>query len=241
MLSIMGNFAIPIALGLVFIIGFGMCIQLVNGQGMTVTEKYYEIPSNRLPLRLTLNVTHDSSAENDLISVIQVSLNENNSEAMVQGVAYAIKLERLDGSNDAPNKGEIILNELFLAQNTSLNLVLAKGEGPSAIENGIRDDFLNAWIPENPNVAPLTLRSPLISENSTYLFQAEILTVDDVRNILAPDDIPKLLFTIDTGKNLVTSAEVVPEFPISVLIIFSLVLISIMVYQKLSPLKKQYS
>jgi hypothetical protein len=203
----------------------------VQAQGISKPERYYEIDEERLPLDLSLNSTRDDNTADDVVTTVQLSLSENKTNKTIEGVVYALELVALDENEetDSGSDSDRILTELFYAENGTLTLVLAQGDGPSEIQNGIREQFFNALTADGSADAPLTVRSDQIVENSTYELRVEILTVDDIRNILSPDDVPRMQFALDTESNNSYRVSVIPEFPMAAMIViasFSMAMIS---------------
>jgi hypothetical protein len=100
-----------------------------------------------------------------------------------------------------------------------MTLILAHTDDGGMIENGHKEQFLNAWIADasdKPNL--LVFRDPLIQENRLYELDIALLTVDDVRNVLALETIPRVGYVVDTGKDVSTEFTIVPEFIASLLI-----------------------
>lgn len=210
-----------------------------------IGERFYEIPEDRLPLRLSLSVTHDTNPDDDIISTMQLSLLESDSDEAVQGVIYLFEfyLDKDQGESSAdngdPQRSDIV--QSFFAPNGTLTLVIAEGDVRAGreVENGALETEYGAWYASDPMAAPLTLMSPLISENSTYSLLVYVLTIDGVKNHIDVEEAPWAQFTINNSENLSSSVSVVPEFPIGPFLLFGLMFVSIVVYSRMSLLWKQ--
>lgn len=171
----------------------------------------YPIPAERLPFILFFNATQDNNA----VSKVQLALYENKTSEKVTSVTYVIELADIE--NDSTKAA--IFKELFYTEDGALTILLSHGDSDrTLIENGYREDVLNAWVsnsngPDGSNNL-LTVSSPEIRENGIYRLYVEIFTIDDKQNVLKPEDVPKIELMLDTGKDFATRVTVVPEFPV---------------------------
>jgi hypothetical protein len=195
----------------------------------------YPIPAERLPFILFFNATHDNNA----ISKIQLALYENKTSEKVTSVTYVIELADIKtDSTNAP-----IFRELFYTEDGILTILLSHSDSDrTLIENGYREDVLNAWV-SNSNGSGgsnnlLTVSSPEIRENGVYRLYVEIFTIDDKQNVLKPEDVPKIELMLDTGKDFATRVTVVPEFPVVPIILAVSISSVIIVYTSL--LKRRF-
>lgn len=183
----------------------------------------YSIPSERLPFILFFNATHDDNLNKNAVSKIRLMLYENKTNENVTNVTYAIGLTDFENENSSNSKPPIF-NELFYAENGTLTILLSHSDSnDTRVENGYREDVLNAWvvnsIDSDSSSNLLTVSSSEIRENGIYRLNVEIVTIDDKRNFLKSDDVPKIELMLDTGKDFATRVTVVPEFPVGSIIL----------------------
>jgi hypothetical protein len=140
-------------------------------------DESYDIPEERLPFQLHLNATRDGLQGNE-ISLIHLELYENGMNEKIMNVSYFVTL------TDLRNNEKIMAN-LFYAQNGTIAFLLAHNaeEGiETRIENGYREQFLDAWIADAPMSGTsdvVTISSPQIQENRLYQLTLELITIDD--------------------------------------------------------------
>jgi hypothetical protein len=193
-------------------------------------EPTYEIPAERAPLILSVNVTN-SDAEPEYSSQILLSLSESRGEAQVNNVTYLVRLNQTEKNSETPSddpqkrdQSDAIFSEIFFAPDGTASILMSHDSSVTATRiDGMQEEFLNAWIahPEEDQIP--VIRSPHITDGSTYILEVRVLTIDDISHILKPEATPRVEFVVDTAEDWSAKIAVVPEFPAAILIsVFSI-------------------
>jgi hypothetical protein len=186
-------------------------VSSVNAQVDYFIDEYYDLPKERLPFRLLINSTTDG-LEADEVSQMQITLYENLNNEKITNVTYFVTIADLENN-------ELLLRDVFYCQNGTVNFLLVhNSENRTVIMNGYQEQFLNAWGADASGKPDLiVIASPQMQKGGMYQLTFELLTVDDVRNIISPEDMPKLEYVLDTDKHNLAEFTIIPEFPMAIL------------------------
>lgn len=80
-----------------------------------------------------------------------------------------------------------ILTDAFHTESGLLTLKIQPREGPVTIF-ATQEDFLKAWKADPGGT--INIQGPILLEGGLYHFRMELLTVDNIRNLFAPDKVP---------------------------------------------------
>ena len=205
-------------MGTVLIAVFSIWFGSANGSS-SFTE-CCPTPEERLPLQLFFNATHDGLSGNE-VSRIQLTLYDNRTNEKVLNVTYFLTIKA--AGDDDP-----FLTDTFYAQNGTATIILAHNDENTIVENGVQEQFLNAWVvdaSEKPHIT--TISSPKIQENGTFQLTLELLTIDYIRNFFREDNFPRVDYVLDTSTDVSTQFTLVPEFPLALPILVVAIFISI--------------
>ncbi len=187
-------------------------------EGSLYPEPMYDIPEDRRPLQLLLNASSSNSGE--YVSKFTLTLYEQDMETRVQGVTYFVTLR------DITYNSTVLRNVFYSEKGTAMLKLVRIDEGAVANITGTQEQFIYAWVADEG----VTLYSPLLKEGATYEVTIEILSIDNIRKLLDPQNVPELRFIMDTGEDSMTArVEVVPEFPPSIVLLLASSVVSVFV------------
>ncbi|MGI0012677.1 MAG: hypothetical protein ACREBU_04425 [Nitrososphaera sp.] len=172
-------------------------------------EFEYEIAPDRLPMTLEFSALAQDESSGGIISKVSLWLYEARTGNNVTNVTYAIELTTVSASG--LNSTSPFLRDVFHTSTSTFDFALKQSdEGQTRIENAYPEQFLNAWVWNGPETDMLTITSSEIQRNETYTLSVSILGIDSVRNLLKPDDVPRVEFFLDASANTTSKVSIIP-------------------------------
>lgn len=142
-------------------------------------------------------------------------------------VTYVLNFTRI-GKESKP-----ILTDLFLAENGTLALDIVHGHQLPLRILADREPFLNALVADPSKGDIITIRNFPFENSAVYHLNIGILTVNNIRNIFATEDVPKadILLSPDVPAN-VGEVRVIPEFPFAAMVLAAALFVAVMLGTK---------
>ncbi len=180
------------------ILAIGVQSQKAFADGLTVETFSASLGGREAELLVRVNppILTDASRED---AYVLLRLYDASNNQTIQYTSFIITVEKGVGAN-----AEEIFTDVFHTESGLLRLKVQPSEGEVQFF-GTREQFLNAWVADPGGT--VNIRGPMFLEGGIYHLRIDILGIDSIREIFAPDQIPRFDSWLSLGDIFTESVE----------------------------------